>query len=451
MAAQPPQLELNLNSDGTIFPVKKSILLEHLRFFQEDASRLNAVEYRVKSKVPSDVFRNFVGFLQGNPIQVAERTFPFLRALSEEFGFEALSAECDSFKKSHERISDDSEAGQSFRLEARVAEVEERQLLLERSTGSAANELMRLPEKIAALERELTRLSSLCASLDGRLSKHVRHFEGEVDYRRGCEYLFGTNGYGLRGEELSKALGLRHLKSSADSGHSDAQFRYGICLLEGCDCAKDVSAAVEHLKRSTDSHNSFAEQRYGRCLNEGVGVGQDRESGIALFRRSADGGNARGQNALGFYLEHGIGIEKDLVRSSECYRLSAEQGNSVGQNNFGLCLEKGTGIEKNLIRAIEHYRLSAEQGHSHGEYNFGRCLVEGIGISGDRVRGAGFVRAAADRGNSSAQYLYAGYLENGTGVERDIAQAAHFYKLALDQGRSAAQSGYERCSRAMGN
>jgi TPR repeat protein len=365
----------HLNSDGTIFPVKKSSLFERLRFFQEDASRLDAAEYRVKSKVPSDGFRGFVSFLQGDPIQVAERTFSFFQALSEEFGFE-----CDSFTKSHRRISDDSEAGQSFRLEARVAEVEECQLLLERSTGSAANKLTRLTKKIVALELEFTRLSSLCASLDGRLSKQVRVFESEVDSRHGCEYLFGTNGYGSGGEELSKAFGLRHLKSSADSGHSDAQFRYRGCLLEGRDCAKDVSAAVECLKRSVDCQNSFAEQRYGACLLEGLGVGQNRESGTAFIKRSADRGNARGQNGLGFCLKNGIAIEKDLKRSAECFRLSAEQSNSFGQNSFGDCLENGIGIERHLAQAVEYYRLSAEQGHSYGQFNFGRCLVEGIGI-----------------------------------------------------------------------
>jgi hypothetical protein len=63
-------------------------------------------------------------------------------------------------------------------------------------------------------------------------------FESEVGDRRGCDYLVGTNGYDMREEEFNKGLGLSPLKSSADCGHADAQFRYGLSLLEGRDCVK---------------------------------------------------------------------------------------------------------------------------------------------------------------------------------------------------------------------
>jgi hypothetical protein len=53
-----------------------------------------------------------------------------------------------------------------------------------------------------------------------------RFFESEQEYRCGCEYLFGTNGFGLRSEEFLKAQGLLHLKCSADYGHVDAQYLY---------------------------------------------------------------------------------------------------------------------------------------------------------------------------------------------------------------------------------
>jgi TPR repeat protein len=57
--------------------------------------------------------------------------------------------------------------------------------------------------------------------------------EGEQAYRRGCEYLYGTNGFGLRGEGIAKTLALSLLKQSADMGNSDRQYRYGRCLLRG--------------------------------------------------------------------------------------------------------------------------------------------------------------------------------------------------------------------------
>jgi hypothetical protein len=74
-------------------------------------------------------------------------TFPFLRTLSDEFGFEALSAECDAFKESHRSVCEDPEPFQSSRQEIRIVEVEERQLSLEHSIGIAQNEIVMLAEK----------------------------------------------------------------------------------------------------------------------------------------------------------------------------------------------------------------------------------------------------------------------------------------------------------------
>jgi hypothetical protein len=74
------------------------------------------------------------------------------------------------------------------------------------------------------LEQEVTRLSSLHPDLDRRRSNHAQVFESEQLYRRGCEYFYGTNGYGERGEDLSKTLRLSLLRSSADLGHADAQY-----------------------------------------------------------------------------------------------------------------------------------------------------------------------------------------------------------------------------------
>lgn len=71
--------------------------------------------------------------------------------------------------------------------------------------------------------------------------------ESEQHYRRGCEILFGMNGFGVGGGSgscgVSFSLGFSHLRLAADAGHADAQYRYGVCLLEGRFCEKDPDAA----------------------------------------------------------------------------------------------------------------------------------------------------------------------------------------------------------------
>jgi hypothetical protein len=81
---QTSQPELNLNSSRAIFAVRKTVLLEKLRFFQEVPSLLNRSEYRVKTKVPSAIFGDFVNCVKDKPAQVIEANFIFLRDLSQE-------------------------------------------------------------------------------------------------------------------------------------------------------------------------------------------------------------------------------------------------------------------------------------------------------------------------------------------------------------------------------
>jgi TPR repeat protein len=344
---------------------------------------LNLSEYQVKTKVPSAIFRDFVKCVEDKPIQVTEANFIFLRDLSQEFGFHALSADCEAFEALQANTDENSKSSLNSVLVARLCGVEERQLSLERSVSIEMNKIRSLVQRNDFLEREVSRLSMLCKDFDRRLSKQNEVFESEQCYRRGSDYFYGTNGYGEGGEEISRTLGLSLLKSSADAGHSDAQYRYGRCLLLGKSCVRDVVAAVRYLKQSADSHNSYAECQYGECLQTGSGVVEDERRGTEYIKRSADRGNALGQSSFGRCLQRGIGVKKNVVRAVEYYKLSADQGNADAQNSFGVCLQNGSGIEKDLVRGAEYYKLSADQGNAVGQTGYVLFLEHEIGFGTD--------------------------------------------------------------------
>jgi hypothetical protein len=229
--------------------------LEKLRFFQEDTSRLDCSEYRVKTKVPSAIFGDFIKYAEGKPIQVTKANFIFLRDLNQEFGFEALSEESEAFQESQANPSEKSKSSLNYALVVCLCRVEERQISFERSVGIEMSKIRSLVKRNELLEREVARLSSLCSDFDRRLSSQAEVFKSEQLYRRGCDYFYGTNGYGEGGVKTSKTLGLSLLKASADAGHSDAQYRYGQCLRKWKSCVQDLVAAVRYLKKSADSHN----------------------------------------------------------------------------------------------------------------------------------------------------------------------------------------------------
>jgi TPR repeat protein len=318
-----------------------------------------------------------------------------LLALSAEFGFDTLSMACDVFGKTG-----------SPAILGRLRAVEDRQISLDRSRAHEASEERRLSTKLQRLEADVTRLSSLCSSLESRLSDHARLFEAEQSYRRGCEALFATHDHDCHGEFLSEKLGLSILKGAADAGHTDAQYRYGRCLLIGRGCAPDATTARRYLTLSANAGNSYAESSLGKCFRDGQGGPQDIAQAVKLIKQSAGHGNAVGQNNLAWLYENGVGVAKDLVL------------------------------------AVKYFKHSATQGNSWGQCRYAQCLVDGIGCAADPAVGVSVVKKAADKGFAFGQCTYGSYLERGTGIDQDKRLAKHYYKLAMEGGYTAAAAAY---------
>jgi TPR repeat protein len=397
-AAQPTKQQstqkFSLISGGKKFQIKKSLLFEKSSLFQTDPSLLNTSEYRVRTDAPPEAFAAFLGFLEGTSKGVVSETVDSLRGLAAEFGFEELRRECERFED-----RSGTECGGRVSLDLsifeRLLKMEEFERVFER--------------RLSFVKREVNRLSGSLSSALSRIESHLRLFESEQRYRRGCEYLFGTNDFGYQGEELSKTLGISMLKKSADLGHTDAQYRLGNCLLFGRGCGQDDQEGARYLGLSANGGNSFAESRFAFCLRTGRGVAKDEVLGFEFAKRSATAGNSSGQSELGVCLQYGSGTAKDLQAAFESYKRSMEQGSSRGQNNYSV------------------------------------CLVNGIGTVANPVAGAAIAKLAADQGHPTAQCSYAFYLEHGTGVVQDRAQAAEYYRRAMEGGHPNGKEGYDRC------
>jgi TPR repeat protein len=234
----------------------------------------------------------------------------------------------------------------SISIIERFLKLEESQRLIERRLSIAERDLNCVRDGNVRFERELNRLSSGLSKAESAILSQSREFEGERLYRRGCEYFFGTNGFGERGEELSQTLGVSQLKKSADLGHTDAQYRIGYCLIWGKGCRSDLKEGVRYLRQSVDGGNSFAECRFGRCLQGGSGVAKDEVLGFEFIKRSAAAGNALGQQVLGICLANGRGTAKDLGGAIESYKQSMEQGNSWGNAATAQIWWKGRGLQQ---------------------------------------------------------------------------------------------------------
>jgi hypothetical protein len=100
-----PSRILNVKVGKKIFPINKEHFFDGSHLFESGISFVSLKEYELKSQVPPTVFKEFVDFLEGGRITVSKKNYSFLRLLAEEFGFGALTIECDLFQASCEPFS----------------------------------------------------------------------------------------------------------------------------------------------------------------------------------------------------------------------------------------------------------------------------------------------------------------------------------------------------------
>jgi TPR repeat protein len=391
---------LNLNSNGTILPVQQSILLEKLTVFRENPQLLCEPEYRVRSQVPETSFCEFVQFVNGSPFKLTTENVNFHLALSEEFGFKTLFCECVTVTSN--KIDN----------VVRLSVIEERLLLLERLFGASEKQVKTLSEENEVLSRRVLHLENICEEHERRFSEQIVRIENEELYRRGLEFLHGTNlPDDQRRGSISERLGFSLLRTSADRGHSDAQFQVGLCLNDGRGCVKDKEAAMPYFRQSADSGNPLSQALCGGSFLDGMGVPKDRTRGMEYLQRSADGGHSLGQVMLSISFLEGEEANPDLMM--HYFGLAAAQGNPVAQ--FGLA----------------------------------DILLDGELIAADPQRAVELLEKAARSGNDDAQFRYAGCLEKGIGCKRNLPKAFHYFELAILENVRGAEDGFKRCFKAL--
>jgi hypothetical protein len=181
-----------------------------------------------------------------------------LSLLANEFSFDELSAQCESLKASLAHADPTLDASVSSRL----AFLEQAQLNAEREIESLlvsvdavrrhlTDELRTIHDMVenfhewivavvmGVMRQEIEKVAG--GTTPGELLKRVedvdRRLESDMLYRRGCDFIYGQNGY----ESVkSQTLGLSHLQVAANMGHADAQYVLGQCRRDGLGCEKNL-------------------------------------------------------------------------------------------------------------------------------------------------------------------------------------------------------------------
>jgi hypothetical protein len=155
------QSQIRLYSNGTIFKVRRELLVQKVRLFRMTSSEGIVQDNEMKTRVPREMFHNFVKIIEGCPFVLIKDNVGLLSSLGKEFGFDEFLEACEPFQISNGHSS-------SFvrQLLSRLCLVEHQCSLLAREFTSETTTVRRLPDQMTKFDRdtcnEFSKLSRLC-------------------------------------------------------------------------------------------------------------------------------------------------------------------------------------------------------------------------------------------------------------------------------------------------
>jgi TPR repeat protein len=240
---------------------------------------------------------------------------------------------------------------------------------------------------------------------------------------------------------------IAEIRSRAEEGETDAQFRLGDAYNTGEGVSKDDVEAVRWYRKAAEQGHAKSQNELGFCYRDGVGVSKDLSEAFQWFRKAAEQGLAEAQNELGFCYHEGEGVPQDDVEAVKWFRKAAEQGHAMAQNTLGAHYQRGEGVPQDDVEAVKWYRKAAEQGDATAQDNLGHCYHRGEGVLQDEVEGVRWFRKAAEQGHAEAQNTLAICYDHGLGISQDYGEAVKWYHKAAVQGHALAQNYLGMCYR----
>jgi TPR repeat protein len=241
--------------------------------------------------------------------------------------------------------------------------------------------------------------------------------------------------------ELAANASIVEIRSRAEQGEKEAQFRLGVCYENGEGVLQSNAEAAKWYRKAAEQGYAASECELGACYQLGFGVPKDEVEAVKWFRKAANQGHAVAQSCLGICYERGKGVPQDDVEAVKWFRRAAEQGEADAQNRLGGCYSDGVGVSRDEVEGVKWYRKAADQGDAVAQYNLGTCYLDGKGVPQDDVEGVKWLRKAAEQGDAMAQCdLGLCYLD-GKGVPQNDVEAVKWYILAAaQQNKDADQS-----------
>lgn len=314
----------------------------------------------------------------------------------------------------------------------------------------------------------------------------VFYVEWNSDYKKGREFLFGTDDIV---QNFEKAFEL--FQSEAENGNALAMFDIGRMFADGLGREIDVSKAYEWYQKALAAFYKvedkkpwkYTEYRIGKMQLQGLGTEESYEEAFYWFTLSAEQKYKFAEYSLGGLYYRGQGVEQSYIKAFNLYLRSAKQGfpyadfevakmyddgvvtykNEKESNKYfhsafigfeklekqsnddkiqyrlGWMLQNGIGTEKDIERAKKYYEKSAKLGNLFVCYSLAKLILAEENPTITEIKKAvEYLEQASTSGNQFAQYSLGKFYLNGKYVEKDIDKAVGLFELSSEQGNEYA-------------
>ena len=244
----------------------------------------------------------------------------------------------------------------------------------------------------------------------------------------------------------------QELKRQATAGNAEAQFLYGICLLNGKEAPEDLSSvnpsSPEETQEKAGPHNSD-----GNVVN-GASHEQERSSAakalaVKMLQAAALQGHTEAQYHYWLCWRDRVSDEANETLAEDFLIAAKNNGHVLALGDWAISLKrKSKNPDKETKRVIfDALWRSAHGGHVEAAYECGMCYLNGFGTYRSKWGAASMFKMAAQAGHVEAQYEYARCLEKGTsGTHKDVPLATYYYQAAAEAGHVAASKKLLRSS-----
>jgi TPR repeat protein len=154
---------------------------------------------------------------------------------------------------------------------------------------------------------------------------------------------------------------IERLRTQAETGDAQAQYRIGLAYYEGDGITKDLAEAVRWFRKAAEQGNANAQHEVSVAYASGEGVAEDLEESVKWIRLAAAQGHSRAQCNLGNVYYHGVGVAKEVTEAATWYMKAADQGLADAQQALGAAYRAGQGVPLNYVEAHKWTSLALAQ------------------------------------------------------------------------------------------